>query len=178
MRTEPLRSEFGFSRTECACRLCQINCEHLPGLLVPSDLPRIVAALGYSDLCQFAAENLLASPGWLLGRRQLDGAVQTVRIPTLVPARAPSGHCKFLKDGRCTIHAVAPYGCAMLDAHMSRRECDRRSLAAARAVAADFAGGGDYARLWAHLKAMGREAPPAESSRRSLLAAARKEGLI
>src|SRR6185436_1523039 len=96
------RMEFGFARTSCACRRCTISCEHIPGALAPSDLPRIAAHLGYGqDIQRFARENLLASEGVQVTTDQ--GKV--VRLVTLVPAQEPDGRCKFLSDGRCTIHA-------------------------------------------------------------------------
>jgi hypothetical protein len=39
------RTELGFERTVCDCRACKINCEFIPGFLLPSDIRRIV----YSD---------------------------------------------------------------------------------------------------------------------------------
>jgi hypothetical protein len=37
----PVRSEFGFHRTKCACELCSFWCRVMPGFLVPSDLQRL-----------------------------------------------------------------------------------------------------------------------------------------
>ena len=52
--------EFGFERTTRACRRCTISCEHMPGALAPSDLPRMAAPLGYGQrddaLAAFARE--------------------------------------------------------------------------------------------------------------------------
>src|SRR4051794_22534151 len=97
------RSEFGFARTSCACRRCSISCEHVPGALAPSDLPRMAQHLGYGDdVPTFAQENLLASEG-------VDVTTdrgQTVRLHTLVPATDGNGHCKFLQGGRCAVHVV------------------------------------------------------------------------
>jgi hypothetical protein len=39
------RTELGFERTVCDCKACKINCEFIPGFLLPSDIRRIV----YSD---------------------------------------------------------------------------------------------------------------------------------
>jgi hypothetical protein len=39
------RKAFGFTRTECACGECVMNCQHMPSYLIPEDLPAIV----YSD---------------------------------------------------------------------------------------------------------------------------------
>jgi hypothetical protein len=36
------RTELGFERTVCDCKACKINCEFIPGFLLPSDIRRIV----------------------------------------------------------------------------------------------------------------------------------------
>jgi hypothetical protein len=38
---DPARTEFGFTRTVCACDRCIRYCQHLPGYLIPADLERI-----------------------------------------------------------------------------------------------------------------------------------------
>jgi hypothetical protein len=53
-----VRTEFGFERTECACEECIQFCVSLPGSLIPADLEAISAHLGYSELVQFAVENV------------------------------------------------------------------------------------------------------------------------
>jgi len=173
------RTEFGFERTKCGCRKCSINCEHIPGFLVPADVPRIAAKLGYTDLGKFAEENLRASPGWKIGMRdnrtgEVTGAI---RLPTLVPARQENGHCKFLKEGRCQIHDVAPYGCAFFDEHMTDPEGDRRSQAALMAVAEDNDAEGDYHLLGHYLRSKGLDAPGPEVTRPRLYLARLLEGL-
>lgn len=133
------RSEFGFARTECACANCASHCRVVPGYLVPADVERLSRHLGYANPLSFAAENLLASPGATVVQ---EGRLH--RIPTLVPRRQTNGACVFLdENNRCRIHAVAPYGCAMFDSHMSGAEADRRSTR----------GLWEIARLWAHPKA-------------------------
>jgi hypothetical protein len=57
-----------------------LSCEHIPGFLVPSEIEMIATHLGYNDLIQFAIENLPASPGAIVSRRQ-----ELISIPTLVP---------------------------------------------------------------------------------------------
>lgn len=55
---------------------------------------------------------------------------ETVRVGTITPRRKADGSCVFLDgDDRCTIHAVAPAGCAMFDTHMGLVEAQRRGLA-------------------------------------------------
>jgi hypothetical protein len=78
-------------------------------------------------------------------------AVTDKPFPTLVPARGFDGHCHWHFDGRCAVHADAPYGCAFFDAHMTLEEIDRRSAATLRARRADAAADGPYYRVWLHL---------------------------
>src|SRR4051812_14553427 len=109
---DPSRSEFGFSRTQCACPECVRSCEHVPGYLVPADLQRMRDQLAPGqDLTEWARKHLLASPGALVMR-----AGQMFRIRTLVPARRTDGACLFLTaDRHCAIHRASPFGCAFFD---------------------------------------------------------------
>lgn len=148
------RTPFGFSRTECACAECVLNCQHLPGYLIPSDLSVIAAQLGYENLLTFALENLLASPGATV---MANG--EMFQIPTLVPARQTNGACQFLtSENRCLIHAVSPYACRAFDVHQSTAEADERSLAGLAAIAQEWKTGGLYARVWTTLMTMNRDA--------------------
>lgn len=150
-----VRTTFGFSRTECACAECALNCQFIPGYLIPTDLAAIAAELGYDNLLTFALENLLASPGATV---MAHGEV--FQIPTLVPARQANSACKFLTvDNRCAIHAVSPYGCSHFDMHQNEAEADKRSLIGLQAIAREWNAGGLYARLWMILHAMKRYAP-------------------
>jgi hypothetical protein len=145
-----IRTEFGYERTECSCEECIQFCLSLPGGLIPADLEAISSHLGYSDLVQFAVENLLASPGAIVS----DGK-SLIRVPTLVPQRGPDGACKFLRDSRCSIHAQSPYSCAFFGAGQDQREADARSLHGLQAIAREWSAGGIYARLWMLLHSMG-----------------------
>jgi Fe-S-cluster containining protein len=149
------RTEFGFTRTECACEQCVACCENLPGYMVPSDIEVIAAHLGYDDLIQFAMENLLASPGAIVSVGE-----KLARIPTLVPQRKPDQTCKFLDaNKRCGIHAVSPFGCQYFDYRMSQYEADIRSSRGLQAIAREWMTGGLYARIWMLLHAAGLVAP-------------------
>ena len=118
------RIEFGVARTVCACKPCIANCRFIAGSLIPADVNRISEYLGESDLTRFALDNLLASPGAIIYTRS-----ELVRIRTLVPARKMDGPCRFLTDeDRCSIHAVAPFSCALFHCKQSRRESDALSL--------------------------------------------------
>jgi len=170
----PAPTGFPFARTVCGCRRCSISCEHLPGALAPSDLPIIAAHLGHADPVAFARESLFASEGATLA--MADGRI--ISLPTLVPRSDPGGACIFYKRGRCTIHAVSPFGCSQIDAHMSDAEFTRRSNASYNALLDDLEAGGAYSRTVAELRAIGQVAPPLATRREGLLAAMRKESLI
>jgi Fe-S-cluster containining protein len=105
----------------CACKECVACCYRQPGPLIPGDAERIAKHFGITldEVKNF----LWASPGALARRRN-----QTVSIKTITP-RMVKGRCVFLdaKD-RCTIHPVAPFGCAYSDVHQSKNEAMRRSL--------------------------------------------------
>ena len=156
-----VRKEFGFARTVCACGECTINCHFIPGYLIPTDLERIAARLGYDDLLEFAINNLLASPGATV----LDGG-HVRQIPTLVPARRKDGACVFL-DGqnRCSIHDGSPFGCAFFDVHQSKEESDRRSGYGLAEVDRAWREGHLYAQLWLLLKMLGLTAPSPVAAR-------------
>lgn len=156
-----VRKEFGFARTVCACGECTINCHFIPGYLIPADLERIAARLGYDDLIEFAVNNLLASPGATV----LDGG-QVRQIPTLVPARRSDGACCFLdvQDG-CRIHVDSPFGCAFFDVHQSKEESDRRSSYGLAEIDHGWREGHLYAQLWLLLKALGLIAPSPVAAR-------------
>lgn len=158
------RTVFGFARTECACAECVMNCQHMPGYLIPEDLPAIAAALGYNDWATFALENLAASSGATVITRE----GQVCQIPTLVPQRQANGACKFLDEKqRCQLHAVSPFGCAFFQCTQSKAEADARSLHGLQSVATDWMMHGIYAHLWLLLDAHGINAvPPLEAKAR------------
>lgn len=118
-----MRTFMGYHRIHCDCPECSLNCRYIPGYLLPDDLPMIAAFHGitFDPLAdwqgqdetarQFIEQNLLASPGALV----LKGG-KPCRIPTLVSARKKDW-CKFFDGRLCTIHPVAPFGCAFFDAH-------------------------------------------------------------
>jgi hypothetical protein len=159
------RSEFGFSRSVCACLECVRSCRHIPGYLIPADLERMQQHL-HSDqtLLSWARHHLLASPGALVAQRG-----RPFRIPTLVPARRSDGACYFLTDeNRCGVHAVAPFGCAFFDCRQPAREADQRSLRGLHAVLAAWCLGGVYAKVWLDLYDTGLRAPAPEVCRKQL----------
>lgn len=113
-------SELPFKRTVCACDKCKACCTRQPGFLIPSDVKRIEAFLGVP------VEPLLwASRGALVKDTQTNRAFA---VPTITP-RMKRGRCVFLDaKGKCSIHAVAPYGCAFFDTHMLGSLAQPRSM--------------------------------------------------
>lgn len=165
MNESGVAERFGFKRTVCACCACTAFCRRMPGFLVPEDIAPLRAQFGDDSLDALCC----ASPGALV--RQGDGPV--FRIPTIVPARRADGSCVFLDaDARCSIHAIAPYGCAYFDTHQSRRAGDERSAAGLRAIANAFRYGAgpdappwSYGGWWQRLLQLGRLAPAPEELR-------------
>jgi hypothetical protein len=146
MSESPGREELGFRRTACACALCAAYCRHLPGTLNPSDLARLCPP--GADLFAWAEQHLRA--------------LTDKPYPALVPARQANGHCHWHFDGRCAVHADAPFGCAFFDAHQGDVEVSRRAAAAVRAIREDAAAAGPYLRVWRHLRRLGLTAPPGD----------------
>lgn len=134
-----IREEFGFGRTVCGCSFCQVHCRHLPGTLVPSDLGRLCPP-GH-DVLAWAEVHLRA--------------LTDKPYPALVPARGVFGHCHWFFDGKCAVHADAPFGCAFFDPHMAEDEVHRRAAAMVEAVREDDAVQGLYRRVWDHLRQRG-----------------------
>lgn len=112
-----------FNRTVCACTECKRCCRVQPGPLAPGDFERIAAHLGETK--EQAKRHFCASPGALI-REGINGPAK--RVGTICPKKV-RGRCTFLDDaGRCTIHSVAPFGCAYFDVHMGRATAHPRSL--------------------------------------------------
>lgn len=107
-------SEHNFTRTTCDCAECVACCKKQPGPLVFADLPRIQDFLGL-PLVEFL-KLFVASLGSLVMDVRTG---ETRRIGSITPARKADGSCVFLDaNDRCTIHSVAPFGCAYFDIHM------------------------------------------------------------
>lgn len=112
-----------FPRTACSCAACVRCCHEQPGSCAPGDLEAIAAYLHLP--LRVAALKFWASPGALVAST-LTG--ETARIGTITP-RVVHDRCIFLDDAdRCTIHPVAPAGCAYFDTHMDGPEGHRRAL--------------------------------------------------
>jgi Fe-S-cluster containining protein len=150
-----------FERTVCGCQQCCVGCKTMPGYLAVGDLSAIVTALEPAEPRLFVLQNFVASEGAKVGRWTENGKMETFQIPTISPAQKANGRCVFLTDDdKCSIHAVAPFGCSMADSHMERSEGDRRSSAALHEIHADKLCAGPYARTWAMLGDAGKVAKP------------------
>jgi hypothetical protein len=147
----------------------------VPGVLAPPDVERIAAHVGYADVLAFAREHLSASDGVTLTSAS-DGRRVTLR--TLVPRSDESGRCAFLVDGRCRIHAVSPYGCAFIDAHLNDAEYAPRADALYRDLRDAWDSNGVYAQVWRDLQSLGHLAPPLETRQYRLNKALRREKLM
>ncbi len=162
------RTEFGFVRTECACPECRQNCRDIPGYLIPDDIERVSRHLGYPDAGEFAYRHLLASPGATV----MGAGGRIFQIPTIVPRRKEEdGSSVFLNaEGRCSIHAVSPFGCAMFDCHQSDEEANRRSGRGLQEIARHWAAGAvsAYTVLWRLLYEAGRRAIPPHVARQRM----------
>lgn len=162
-----------FSRTVCACESCVAPCRTMPGALAPGDAERIAAQLGQPYGPEFLEKHFQASQGSLVGKRLPSGDVQTFRIPSLVPKLTASG-CTFLNsaenggDNKCTIHEVAPFGCAYCDMHMTREAGDERSKWLNLEILKSHMQGGEYRQAVQFLYSIGNIAPPLSERRTNL----------
>jgi hypothetical protein len=156
------RTEFGFTRTRCDCGTCIANCEGLPGYLIPGDLKRLLPPDVYEDeekAKEFAREHFRASNATEIIRCHHDGRKEHMHVGTLVPTHRENGSCHYLENDRCTIHAIAPFGCAFFDCRQSKQQADAISSRGISAIIADRDAGGLYSRLWASLWKEGLQAP-------------------
>jgi Fe-S-cluster containining protein len=162
------------TRTVCACRACSVCCEHVPGVLIPSDVGELARALGYADAERFASDSLCVSEGATMAVS--DGRV--VSLPTLVPRSRADGSCVFYRQGRCAVHRVSPFGCAYFDAHMDDAEHQRRTAHGYGLIWADREAGGPYAALVDRLRRAGQMARSLVDRQRGLARAMQRSGLV
>lgn len=124
---------YGYKRTHCACELCKIPCNYMPGFLAPDDLLYLAPTLEGLAACEkWALEHLTASPGALVLHNG-----EPKYINTLVPSRKPKDlACHWLTDdGKCSVHEHSPFGCAFHDMHMdASSDAARRSEMALRHI--------------------------------------------
>lgn len=142
------------------------------------DVARIVddqIGIASPEAEQFILTHFVASEGAKVAKL-VDGKPLVFDIPSITPAQKPNGECVFYAEGRCTIHAVSPAGCALVDPHMSRMEGDAVIAEGLREQIDDLRADGPYARLWRHLKESGRIARPRLERRTAFEAAFAKCG--
>ena len=117
-----MKTDAPFEPTVCSCKLDQQNCRRQPGHLLPGQLEEIAEYL--NKTLEEIRELFWASPGMVL-RRQEDH--RNVRLRTITP-KIKHDKCVFYRQGMCTIHEVAPFGCRFFDAHMSAAEGQKRAM--------------------------------------------------
>jgi len=127
----------------------------MPGMLIPGDLERIALAQGYAIVTpEWLQENFQYSEG-----AKVRGPAGDFHIPSIVPRLTEDG-CVFLKNDRCSIHEVSPFGCSRMDTHLSREEGDRRMVWALRVVARDILDDGLFQQAREVLVGANLAAPP------------------
>jgi hypothetical protein len=77
----------------------------------------------------------------------------------------------FLKDDRCTMHGVNPFGCAYFSAEQPKEQSDAMSARGLMEIMKSWWRGDLYAQLWAILYEAGRIAPSPLEARASMRAA-------
>lgn len=135
MRTDEKRMQFGYERTTCDCQECTSHCLSHPGYLIPDDVHQMHQAVAPElNLKQFADKYLEPGKGAMVST----GGKPYI-IPTIRPATNPeNGHCVFLKDGKCSIHAVSPFGCAFFDHSQSQLRGNAISTKGLTAILQEF----------------------------------------
>ena len=153
------RKAFGHPRLMCDCFGCSALCKHMPGMLIPDDLPALERAIAPRRL----EDCLQASPGGVL-KDSRTGATQ--RIPSLTPRSDRTGRCMFLSaSGTCEIHAVSPFGCAFFDSHGTFPNGEPLLIKGLKQIWNDFRNKGRYAQLWTKLWTAGRRGRKPEEAR-------------
>lgn len=147
------RTEFGVTRSTCACKLCRFPCKVIPGFLIPADLNRLIPS--GEDPFAWARLHLRASPSL-----------------SLVPARkAPGGPCHWLTDDeRCAVHQDSPFGCAFFQCFpaQSHAEAHRLAVAGIQVILEDRQQNGLYSRIWDTLWAEGLRADGSAEGKASM----------
>ena len=134
-----MNDEPPFQRTVCDCDRCVGCCSH-PAYLIPRDVYRIIDYLVKEDRIVDAdtARRLFRASDRTKVGTYVNGRLMIRSVPTITP-QVKYGACVFLKNNRCSIHAVAPFGCAYHDMHMPYAEADMRSKWAIREIIASEA---------------------------------------
>ena len=166
------RMQFGVERPKsCRCGGCVGFCRKMPGMVIPSDLKRMMppfqcnrcyramegttacdgacacgGLIQNTDPLKWAERYLRASPGAIVMK---DGMM--FRIPTLVPAKLEGGCIYLSEEGACTINDAAPFGCAFF----GHNQPTKNEYLSAEGLKAVFHNqqleGSLYWTLWVHL---------------------------
>jgi Fe-S-cluster containining protein len=156
----------------------------MPGMLGADDVITILEHAAAQDPTigdnaeAFLSDHFVVSEGATVAWKAPDGNLEMFRIPTITPAQRPDGSCVFFDGGLCSIHAVSPVGCSLVDTHLPRAESDQIVKHALQEIAADLVSGGPYAAVMDFLLTEGRMATPTAERRAAferLYAGARRE---
>ena len=158
-----------YPRTTCACDKCVAACKHMPGFLAVDDLEAMLpedldADMGEPD--EWLRENFVASQG---AKVLMGGRIQT--IPTITPRLTEQG-CVFLQDGKCTVHAAAPFGCGWFDVCDDEgKGVDAKIRQAFNEIIEAFLADASYARAWQRLHDTGNHATDIRERKQNLATA-------
>jgi Fe-S-cluster containining protein len=116
----------------------------------------------HTSFRRFILDHLLASPGALVIK---DGIL--CRIRTIVPSRNIDGWCTFFDGRHCTVHPVAPFGCAFFDSHQEQGESNVISAKGLQIIARLWENQPRslYCQVWNDLYRTGRRASAPEECR-------------
>ena len=110
-----------FETTSCSCPEDRASCRRQPGHLLPGQMAVIADYL--KEKIEDVRGFFWNSPGMTLGNKE----GERFHLRTITP-KFKHGKCVFYRQGRCTIHPVAPFGCRYFDIHMSAEEGQRRAM--------------------------------------------------
>lgn len=163
-----------FPRTHCDCKTCVACCQHMPGSLIPGDLELMLQHqkgdnVSPEEATAWLLENFQASEG-ATAMKIVDGQRQVFKIPTIVPRLTEQG-CVFLQEGKCQVHAVAPFACAYVDPHMNDTQANAHSQVTAQSQYEAWEQRNGYTKAWEILHAAGKIAPPLLERKAKLKAA-------
>lgn len=111
---------------DCTCKICVAACRTKPGLFAPGEAEKAAKLLGLT-LQQFFDKHLMVdywTKGADVSHFTLSPAIKEGEPGELFD-RDPRGHCVFLKDARCSIHAAKPIECKAAHHDCSRDQVER-----------------------------------------------------
>jgi Fe-S-cluster containining protein len=136
------RRELGMARTAvCDCPVCVGNCKERPGYMIVQDVDRIWKTVA-PQMSRSEFILTYVEPG--TGFTTMNEDMKFIKTQTIRPKKIPGHGCIFLKDNRCSIHEVSPFGCAFFKCGMPRAEADEKNHTAIRHILGDIQAGGLY----------------------------------